>query len=667
MSDTETYSKKFNYDKGSKRLTIDLYDFTYIAHYNKSIKISKVLNEFRNSIERIQLKEDDIAILDLQDLKPVDKSKSLKNLDLNKSPGYIIGLRFHARFVDKDGFHTFSTFYPYNIQVKRIIEEINSQFNSMKGEECNFFTKDKYHLPYYELLDEKPENNLENFIKNYGNYVKIILQYKIPNEIQEHIDIAMFYIKKNRFDKALKEYQNASELAQKDDFIEVIKKVSKLMSHCKKLNEQYKTTPPNELFPPGAKRSPFLKIRDKMLNVQEKLLAGRAIDKDNLHPPKPSEVFTEQIDGENIEDIISPASSVESEEEKSKVHRKKEQVKYELLGGLKRGFAESTKKVSTPSFAQGGSSLRPSKVPLGPPSLAPGSAPPAGGIAPPPGTVGRPKSPGGLRGAITSELRSLFQRRRAGGSPDVPSSTSYTPQLITYDINLGMQYYSVMMERQSYLFYVYFSHKELKIEDEEGKVIYETTFTITTTKEEPPQFKVKIEGEGFKVDPLSGKVVVDKEQDGPSMMIFSIKPKKLKKKKLKEKDNEERRNLNIYVEFEKKIVSHTIISVIVQSKHFSLDLGPIHLNLSKHAAMSISFIPVLITAISAIYTILTFDPSSTSEPSFAIGMLSGFIPGIGSMIFFAAFLIALLKKGIFPIKQKWSNFINFDNTSSMMK
>ena len=47
---------------------------------------------------------------------------------------------------------------------------------------------------------------------------------------------------------------------------------------------------------------------------------------------------------------------------------------------------------------------------------------------------------------------------------------------------MGLQYYSVMMEQRSYLFYVYFSHKELKIVDEEGKTIYTTQVRIVTTK-----------------------------------------------------------------------------------------------------------------------------------------------------------------------------------------
>ncbi|MHA1678561.1 MAG: hypothetical protein ACTSW3_07265, partial [Promethearchaeota archaeon] len=54
-----------------------------------------------------------------------------------------------------------------------------------------------------------------------------------------------------------------------------------------------------------------------------------------------------------------------------------------------------------------------------------------------------------------------------------------------YDINLGLQYYPVMMEQRSYLFYIYLSHEELKIFDEEGKTIIKTSFSIKTDKKNP--------------------------------------------------------------------------------------------------------------------------------------------------------------------------------------
>ena len=235
------------------------------------------------------------------------------------------------------------------------------------------------------------------------------------------------------------------------------------------------------------------------------------------------------------------------------------------------------------------------------------------------------------------------------------------PQPIVYEINMGLQYYSVMMEQRSYLFYVYFSHKELKIVDEEGKTVYETTFRIVTTKEEPPVLDLKIAGEGFEVHPIFGKVEVKKDAVNPPVMIFSIMPLKSKKAKKKKKENE-RRFLNVYVEFEEQIISHTILSIIVQPKYFRLDLGPIHLNLSRKTAAIISFISILIAGISLVYTLFAWDPSSSF-----VDILSGFAPGLGSIVFFAIFLFTLVKEGIYPLKEKISAFLNFDQTGVLIK
>jgi len=239
--------------------------------------------------------------------------------------------------------------------------------------------------------------------------------------------------------------------------------------------------------------------------------------------------------------------------------------------------------------------------------------------------------------------------------------TPEEPQPTAYEINMGLQYYSVMMQQRSYLFYVYFSHKELKIVDEEGKTVYETTFTIVTTKEEPPILDLKIEGDGFEVHPIFGKVEVKKDAVNPPVMIFSIMPLKSKKEKKKKRESE-RRFLNVYIEFEKKVISHTILSIIVQPKYFRLELGPIHLNLSKRTAAIISFISILIAGVSLVYTLLSIDPSSAF-----IDLLSGFTPGLGSIIFIAIFLVTLLKEGVFPLKQKISAFLNFDQAGIIQK
>ncbi|MFX1467867.1 MAG: hypothetical protein ACFFB8_04330 [Promethearchaeota archaeon] len=256
----------------------------------------------------------------------------------------------------------------------------------------------------------------------------------------------------------------------------------------------------------------------------------------------------------------------------------------------------------------------------------------------------------------------------AGPSPPPPKleltpaiTLPEEPQPTIYKINMGLQYYSVMMEQRSYLFYVYFSHKELKIVDEEGKTIYETTIQIVTTKKEPPVLDLKIEGEGFEVHPIFGKVKVNKDAVNPPVMIFSIMPIKSKTLKKKKKESE-RRFLNVHVEFEDKVISHTILSIIVQPKYFKLELGPIHLNLSKRTAAIISFISILIAGISLVYTIFSWDRSSTF-----VDLASGFAPGLGSIIFFVIFIITLFKEGIYPLKEKISAFLNFDQTGVLIK
>ena len=248
-------------------------------------------------------------------------------------------------------------------------------------------------------------------------------------------------------------------------------------------------------------------------------------------------------------------------------------------------------------------------------------------------------------------------------APAPVTSTPEEPQPTVYEINMGLQYYSVMMEQRSYLFYVYFSHEELKIVDEEGKVIYETTLRIVTTKKEPPVLDLRIEGEGFEVHPLFGKVEVKKDAVNPPVMIFSILPlKSTKKKKKKKKKETERRFLNAYIDFEGKTISHTILSIIVQPKFFRLDIGPIHLNLSKKTATIISFISILIAGISLVYMLFSLDPSSGF-----IDILSGLAPGLGSIIFITIFLFTLLNEGIYPLKEKINAFLNFDQTGVLIK
>ena len=283
---------------------------------------------------------------------------------------------------------------------------------------------------------------------------------------------------------------------------------------------------------------------------------------------------------------------------------------------------------------------------------------PVPSIAPPPSSplpapkAGRAASPGA--GPPAEFIRRL-EEAPADVIPEPPKPT-------VYEINMGLQYYSVMMEQSSYLFYVYFSHKELKIVDEEGKTVFETTIRIETIKKEPPILDLRVEGEGFEVHPLYGKVEVKKDAVNPPVMIFSILPIKKKKKTKKEKKEGERRYLHIYINYEEKIINHTILSIIVQPKHFRLDLGPIHLNISKKTAMIISFLSVIIAVASLVFTIFSIDTNSSF-----IDFVSSFAPGLGSILFVTIFLLTLFKEGIYPLKEKISYFLNFDKAGVLIK
>jgi hypothetical protein len=238
-----------------------------------------------------------------------------------------------------------------------------------------------------------------------------------------------------------------------------------------------------------------------------------------------------------------------------------------------------------------------------------------------------------------------------------PSVVSEEPKPTVYEINMGLQYYSVMMERSSYLFYVYLSHKELKIVDEEGKTVFETSFTIVTTKKEPPIVDLKVEGEGFEVHPLHGKVEIKKDAINPPVMIFSVLPVKKKNRTKKEKKVSERRYLHVFIEYENLVINHSVLSIVVQPKHYRLDIGPFHLNISKKTAAVISILSIIVAVASLIFTIVSFDPQSTF-----VDVVGNFAPGLGSIIFIAIFLITLFKEGIYPLKEKISYFLNFDNT-----
>jgi hypothetical protein len=290
------------------------------------------------------------------------------------------------------------------------------------------------------------------------------------------------------------------------------------------------------------------------------------------------------------------------------------------------------------------------------PTPPPQSAPPAPGGPPPkaPPGAGAPLPKKAAEPTFSSISDADFFKKEVKSEEVKPT---------VYEINMGLQYYSVMMEKTSYLFYIYLSHKELKIMDEEGKTIFETSFTIKTIKKEPPVLTIKVEGVGFEVHPLLGRVEVKKDAINPPVMIFSVLPiKKKEKRTRKEKKESERRHLHIYVEFEEKTINHSVLSIIVQPKTFHVDVGPFHLDVSKKTAMIISFISIIIAGGSLLYTLFSIDPSST-----AVDVVTNFAPGLGSIIFIGLFLYTLFKEGLYPLKEKISYFLNFDKSGMIVK
>jgi hypothetical protein len=379
------------------------------------------------------------------------------------------------------------------------------------------------------------------------------------------------------------------------------------------------------------KLSKQTKIAKKEVKAPKKQKAGKKKD------AKSFEIEEEQSYDEDIDRLSSISDDKAADEyEEAKF---KEEPAEELLS--EREEAEKYETVREKEFTKAKRRSKPMRSDMDERMPAPKSAtraPPP----PPADTVGGP----GAAAPSTS-------------APTVIAPEEPRPKV--YEINMGLQYYSVMMEQRSYLFYVYFSHEELKIVDEEGKTVYQTTIKIVTTKEEPPVLDLKIEGEGFEVHPIFGKVEVKKDAVNPPVMIFSIMPLKSQKKKRKKRETE-RKFLNVYIEFEEKIISHTILSIIVQPKFFRLDIGPFHLNLSKKAAAIISFISMLIAGGSLVLMLFSVDSSSSF-----IDYLGGLAPGLGSILFIVIFLYTLLKEGIYPLKEKISAFLNFDQTGVLIK
>ncbi len=240
-----------------------------------------------------------------------------------------------------------------------------------------------------------------------------------------------------------------------------------------------------------------------------------------------------------------------------------------------------------------------------------------------------------------------------------------------YTMNMGMEYYPVMMEKTSYLFYIHLSQKELKIETSEGKVVYETTFTFVAKKEEPPVLELRVFGEGFEVHPISGKVTVMKDAINPPLIIFSVMPVPLKsmaeegadggKKKKQKKKGPDQRHLHVTVTYEGDTVNHTVLGVTVQPKHYQIKLGPITLNVSKPVAMLIS----VAISVAASYSVIMGVMKTNAAPSVPAA-LENIAPGAASWVAIAMYFVALAK-AIKPLKKTWESAFAAGKLPGMMK
>ncbi|MBN1800164.1 MAG: hypothetical protein JW891_01580 [Candidatus Lokiarchaeota archaeon] len=402
---------------------------------------------------------------------------------------------------------------------------------------------------------------------------------------------------------------------------------TKLKTLLKMKVESPKMPTTSDLGPPAEKKEESKKAKPQLKKVAKEKA------KKAMTAPRPTRSSREDFRSFDTEDdgLFDMKKKEDTGTKKGESYFAKESVEEELL-------EESSAEIER------------DRAPKAPPPPSGGGTPKASySPAPPP----PPSAPGGPPGApLSPTIADSTTMRRLEEQP-APSQTEY-------NINMGLQYYSVMMERRSYLFYVYFSHQELKIMDEEGKTVYTTTIKIVTKKKEPPILDLKIEGEDFEVHPLAGRVEVKKDAVNPPVMIFSVMP--TKSERLKKMKESERRFLNVYIHFEGELLSHTILSIIVQPKHFKLKLGPLSVNLNKGTAIVISIASIVVSVLLLTYSIFTLDPTSMT----GVDYLTGLVPQIGSILFVVIYMYTLVK-GIYPIKQQFSGLLNFDKGSGFEK
>jgi len=574
------------YSKKENRLTVDLFDFTFIGHYQKFEKLSSFLNDIHGSLKDIEIDRENISMLDAVTESRIPEDTKIKNIQFTLDIEKKEALEDEEKDL-KEGKKV--------AKKPQKVKEERHKFDKKKAEE--------------ELLDDD---------------LMVLFEEK-PRERQQ---------------------QQKIEPIIDDRKYEMKEKATRKMRSLPKMKKKMKGK--------AAPRKDYAREMERA-------------------PPMPT----------------------------SKQAPPAPPMKEAIRDGLA-GFDYSAAPPAPPS----GPPASP-PAPGGPPSIAAGSAPPAP-KAPAPATTEMP--PTELAKTVkledisssSSSLRAEESMKRRMLSPDI--AEDYDDEMILEEkfeeeegeafatmvdlaepevtepdaepevrkvvrkkktLNFGMQYYSVVMEEKAYLFYVYISEKELLIIDEVGKTIYRTTFEIEITKPEPPLLNVRVFGEGFEVHPISAIVEILEEPKSQPVIIYQItalKPEDLERElSKKEIKHGEKRFLHIEVEFEERIVSHSVLAIKVQPKHFSMKMGPFNLNLSKNQMLMISFVSILITAISAAYTLLTMDFSAAGSS----GGTTSMIPGLSSLSFLMTFLVTLYKKGLRPIQHKIAELGALDKPSIM--
>ncbi len=593
---------KICYDKSTKIFSADLFDFKFIGLYRKSTKIRKILDEIYTLLIDLPVKRNDLFLLNLKNWKPISEKSKIKKLNLTKNDEFVFGIRFNINIIDEntERHKLFRDIFPHKIPFNMILQKFTTDVG-IDSRSFELYVKEKS-MAQWILFEDVDEKLFEDIISEYGNVFELRIK-KI--ELKEEKYLVIYFENKLSPEPELVPFPVLPTSTITDLLPELSKKFNIQLQDVS-MTEKYGT---------------ILSPEDYMLPIKElKEKYGDTFDIIEIHftggsppPPMEKDMFVEEI----------------KEEERKKLRKKTLPSTLSRPAGPPRSKEVSKQEV---------------------PKLASVMAP----SLPERAVYKRDEI------QIETEVEEIEDMLAYTLSEDQRVAT---PQLIRYDINMGLQYYSVMMEQCSYLFYIYFSHEELIIEDEEGKTIVKTKFTIETTKKNPPVLDVRVEGEGFEVHPLIAKLLVKKEAINPPLMIFSVLPVKSDKKDNKKKDEKhaDTRFLHVLIDFEDKIISHTVLAITVQPKHFHLDLGPIHIDIGKTTATFISLISLAWAVISVIHSLISIDLSST-----LFNVVGGFTPSLISVLFVVILFYTLIK-GVYPLKRMWSNTLNFDKTSPISK